>query len=128
MCAGERGAKEERTKDEEPREATVGRSHLLLGRTPSSSRVVPVRSFGRRAERGCASAARKVVREKSGERTTRVPEVSGGYSVITVPSREPTNQTKRDKDKQRFEPTRSGGGKNKAEARRTDGEGRRERG
>jgi len=31
--------------------------------------------------------------------------VSGGYSVITVPSREPTNQTKRDKDKQRFEPT-----------------------
>lgn len=31
--------------------------------------------------------------------------MSGGYSVITVPSREPTNQTKRDKDKQRFEPT-----------------------
>lgn len=40
------------------------------------------------------------------ERTTRVPEVSGGYSVITVPSREPANQTKRDKDKQRSEPTR----------------------
>lgn len=31
--------------------------------------------------------------------------MSGGYSVITVPSREPTNQTKRDKDKQRFEST-----------------------
>lgn len=51
--------------------------------------------------------------------------MSGGYSVITVPSREPTNQTKRDKDKQRFGPTRARTGgrrgeENKAEARRTD--------
>lgn len=33
--------------------------------------------------------------------------MSGGYSVITAPSRKPTNQTKRDKDKQRFELTSS---------------------
>lgn len=33
--------------------------------------------------------------------------MSSGYSVITAPSRKPTNQTKRDKDKQRFELTSS---------------------
>lgn len=33
--------------------------------------------------------------------------MSGGYFVITAPSRKPTNQTKRDKDKQRFELTSS---------------------
>lgn len=38
-------------------------------------------------------------------------EVSAGYPVIMMPSREPTNQTKRDKDKQRIEPIRADGGK-----------------
>lgn len=97
--------------------------HLL----PAAHRSVVIprglpAAFGRRTAR----RGEEVVRE-SGERTTRVPEVSGGYSVITVPSREPTNQTKRDKDKQRFEPTKPGRGKNKAEARRMDGEGRKEK-
>ena len=51
------------------------------------------------------------VREREGgrEREEAVDhpssEVSARYPVITVPSREPTNQTKRDKDKQRIEPT-----------------------
>lgn len=58
--------------------------------------------MGRR-ERGQESGRRG---SKPREKTTRVPEVSGGYSVIMVPGREPANQTKRDKDKQRSEPTK----------------------
>lgn len=65
-------------------------------------RGVVVVLLGSRRGCCCASSLPLLVR---GERTTRVTEVSGGYPVITVPSREPTNQTKRDKDKQRFEPT-----------------------
>lgn len=120
MVAGERGARRRRWGG--------GRRTRSRGRhsrsvplapgpgTPSSFRVVLVpASAGRQAGKQGLRAVREAV-ERSGERTTRVPEVSGGYSVITVPSREPTNQTKRDKDKQRFEPTSSGGGKNKAEA------------
>lgn len=82
--------------DGESQKVMVGWPHLLLAAHRSSSFRVGPGAFGIQGEGGCA---------RGEERTTRVPEVSGGYSVITVPSREPTNQTKRDKDKQRFEPT-----------------------
>lgn len=72
----------------------VGWSYLFLAAHRSSSFRVGPGAF--KGKGGCA---------RGEERTTRVPEVSSEYSVITVPSREPTNQTKRDKDKQRFEPT-----------------------
>lgn len=95
---------------------------LAPGRTPSVviPRGSPARFRGKEV----------VGDERAAERTTRVPEVSGGYSVITVPSREPTNQTKRDKDKQRFEPTSARAGERikRRHAERGQREGRGERG
>lgn len=114
--ARECGAAKTRTSDGESRKVMVGWSHLLLAAHRSSSSRVGPGAFG--GEGGCA---------RGEERTTRVPEVSGGYSVITVPSREPTNQTKRDKDKQRFEPTSARAGERIKRRHAEQTQGRKER-
>lgn len=99
--AAERGQKME-TEEHEGRGAAGGDGRLIP--------LAPGRTH-HRCPAWFRCVREKVVVRENGERTTRVPEVSGGYSVIMVPSREPTNQTKRDKDKQRFEPTEFGRGK-----------------